>query len=200
MKQIKDAKDAEDAEYNQALERAKQKYEKKLKDTYDKDEMLELTAMFSVENQKELRYLSEAADKDKQTASDIDRWGKFQQRIENASIDWYNDKPKSEAAKKWKKERDSAITRVEKETKKAIAEFEEEKKKDFLSWFTGDMFMSKKVKELKKKAEKERWDIEHAVKQKYKDKLVDVVLDDLELPITDENRYLLRNSGVLFWD
>lgn len=165
--------------------------------------------------EKELKFLATAADNPKlyEKSYVIDRYIAFQKKIIDNSIDWYFDEPKSEAAKKWKSEKEKAIQKVENTLGKRFENLDKDYIKERNQLF--DEYKDKPYKKLRKKldqvdnifnqrglekARNEYREAERLVRSKYKDKLVEVVLKDLGMPVTDENKYLIIQSQVLFWD
>ena len=179
--------------------------EKKIFDKYKQDKSVSEKKRIKERDQSELAFLSRVGDTGDFSDNDLKRYEGFQRKIIDLSIDWYEDKPKSERAKAWKKERDKALENVEKtlgmKTKEAKKTYETTRDNDPVWKFAG--MESRKVKDLYdaySKAHKEEWDAESAVRSAYDSKLVDVVLKDLGLPVTEENRKHIWNSQVLFWD
>jgi len=177
------------------------KTKNKFKSLEDKLENKELKER----DQSELAFLSRVGESGDFSDNDLKRYEGFQRKIVDTSIDWYEDKPKSERAKAWKKERDQALNNVEKtlgmKAKEAYKEYTTTRDNDPMWKFAG--MESRKVKDLYEaysKAHKEEWTAERAVRNAYDNKLVDVVLKDLGLPVTDENRKHILASQVLFWD
>lgn len=158
---------------------------------------------------KELQFLGDIAGhwsrSDDNAAEINERTLAFMKKIEEKSIDWYEDEPKSERAKAWKKEKDKAFEKIEKtleaKAKDADKLYQTTRDNDPMWKFAG--IESRKVKDLYeayRKARKEWWDAKSAVRSLYDDKLVDVVLKDLGIPVTEENRKRIYASEVLFWD
>lgn len=180
--------------------------------------------------EKELAFLSDTAKNggfdnpelgDIHVKENIDRYIAFQKKIVDDSINWYEDEPKSERAKAWKKEREDARNKFEqgpiatkyrnneKRVNEKINELNKEidriQEKQNLTDEQATNLYIRKRKELDKKYSRDEiwrayWDAKEKVDSAYDRKLVDIVLKDLGIPVTDENRKYIRDSQVLFWD
>ena len=99
----------------------------------------------------ELKFLATAANDPKLSEKShvIDRYIAFQKKIIDNSIDWYFDEPKSEAAKKWKSEKEKAIQKVENTLGKRFKDLNKDRIKELNQLF--DEYKDKPYEELRKK-------------------------------------------------
>lgn len=99
----------------------------------------------------ELKFLATVADNPKLSEKSyaIDRYNAFQKKIIDNSIDWYFDEPKSEAAKKWKSEREKAIQKVENTLGKRFEDLNKDYIEERSQLF--DKYEDKPYEELRKK-------------------------------------------------
>lgn len=167
----------------------------------------------------ELRELSKIADKsnDKITSDDIDRRIAFQGLINDLSIDPNNiTRPKSDNAIKWKQDMENTYRKLhdtldEKVTDvdhnvhlkidKLIRDFDS-KYKNSIENPTEWNKVTKKIEKLYNSPEylnawKEFDDAFDALKNVHKDKLIEVVLKDLDIPINSKNKAFVINSQLI---
>ena len=158
---------------------------------------------------KELRFLGEVAGKysrnDDNAAEISERTVEFTKKIEQKSIDWYEQVPKSQLAKQWIKDRDRAYKKVEdslgNKMNSLYREMMEARTHDTLYKVTGfENKNTRKIRNARDEVAKQYRDAIGEVKRNYNKKLVDVVLKDLGIPVTDKNRKYILDSQVLFWD
>lgn len=168
---------------------------------------------------KKLANDAESGNDDKEA---VDRYIAIQKEIIDKSVDWYESKPKSERAKnlysKYEHETEQ-LTRVLKQDIDAIFESAEKNRKEVydkvLSRYPKFMRNLDTIKSTARSESVDAWNkkrleatplqqkarsLEDALRMKMETELVDVVLKDLGFAVTPENRRLIYDSQVLFWD
>lgn len=155
--------------------------------------------------EQELEFLEKEYNKSaRDTSEDYgDRFEKFRSKIENESVDWYEDIPKSKGAKKLYAESKAKREEIENTLGEKYREERDKWRKveNKIAWRGGIKFSKEKVMERSfKEVEKAYNDARREWQQNHNRKLVDVVLKDLGIPVTDANRKRIYYSGVLFWD
>lgn len=154
-----------------------------------------------VRNNDELLKLAKMAEAGDDSDTAVDAWVKLQKEIAKKSVDWYNSKPKSEEAKALYKEYREKNKKDTRELKARLDELIKERDEARNNWFKNNLtYATQRLDKEASKVAHQIYQIESANTSAMKKKLVSIVLRDLGFADTEENRRIILDTEVLFWD